>query len=70
MSQAGRYRGELARPVVVLLVIERPDMQFVDDEFVPRREREVIPPPVKTRIVNNGIADRTGYLAGLGVDAA
>jgi hypothetical protein len=47
----------LARQVDVILVVERADMQFVDDEFVPRRELEVVPLLVEARIVNDGVAN-------------
>src|SRR4029450_7762823 len=42
---------------------------FVNDEFVPRREMEVVPLPVEARIVDDGVADRGGHLAGIRVDA-
>ena len=57
ISQTRRHRGELARQVDVILVVERADMQFVDDEFVPRRELEVVPLLVEARIVNDGVAN-------------
>src|SRR4030095_10039325 len=44
-------------------------MQFVDDELVAPHEMEVIALPVKGRVVDNGVADRAGYLAGIRVDA-
>ena len=50
-------------------VVERADMQFVDDELVARREMEVVPLPVEARVVNDGVADRAGHLAGIRVDA-
>ena len=54
---------------IVLVVVERADMQFVDDKLVPGREMEVVPLPVEARIVNDGVADRAGHLAGIRVDA-
>ena len=69
MSQTCRHRGELARMVGVLLVVEGADMKFVDDQLVPRREMEVVPLPVEARIVNDGVADRAGHLTGIRVDA-
>src|ERR1700745_736359 len=44
-------------------------MNFVDDELIARREMEVIPLPVEARVVNDGVADRTGHFAGIRVDA-
>jgi hypothetical protein len=44
-------------------------MQFVDDDLVAPHEMEVIALPVKGRVVDNGVADRAGYLAGIRVDA-
>ena len=44
-------------------------MQFVDDELVPRREMEIVPLPVEARVVDDGVADRAGHLAGIRVDA-
>jgi hypothetical protein len=69
MTQARCHRVELARLVGVLLIVERADMQLVDGKFVPRGEMEVVPLPVKVRVVDDGVADRTGHLAGIGVDA-
>ena len=69
MSQTRRHRGKLARIVDALLVVERADMKFVDDQFVPRREMEVVPLPVEARIVNDGVSDRVGHLTGVRVDA-
>ncbi len=69
MLQPGRHRGELAGHVVVFLVVERADMQFVDDELVPRCQLEVVPGPVEARVVDDGIADRIGHLAGIRVNA-
>ena len=69
MSQTRRHRGKLARMVDVLLVVERADVKFVDDQLVPRREMEVVPLPVEARIVNDGVSDRAGHLAGVRVDA-
>jgi hypothetical protein len=69
MSQTGHYAFELAGLGGVLLVVERADMQFVDDELVPRREMEVVPLPVEARVIDNGVADRGGHLAGIRVDA-
>jgi hypothetical protein len=69
MSQTGYYPFELAGLGGILLVVERADMQFVDDERVPRREMEVVPLPVEARVIDNGVADRGGHLAGIRVDA-
>src|SRR4030095_11626671 len=44
-------------------------MQFVDDDLVAPHEMEVIALPVEGRVVDNGVADRAGYLAGIRVDA-
>ena len=44
-------------------------MQLVDDELVPRCEMEVIPLPVEARVVDDGVADRIGHLAGIRVNA-
>src|SRR5580765_2672125 len=44
-------------------------MQFVDDELVARREMEVVSLPVEARVVNDGVADRVGYFAGIRVNA-
>src|SRR4030095_16035844 len=44
-------------------------MQFVDDDLVAPHEMEVIALPVEARVVDNGVADRAGYLAGIRVDA-
>ena len=44
-------------------------MQFVDDELVARREMEVVSLPVEARVVDDGVADRVGYFAGIRVDA-
>ena len=69
MSQTGRHRGKFARLVDVFLVVERADMKFVDDELVPRREVEVVPLPVEARVMDDGVANRIGHLAGIRVDA-
>lgn len=69
ISQTGRHCGELAGLGGVLLVVERADMQFVEDELVPRREMEVVALPVEARVVDNGVADRGGYLAGIRINA-
>jgi hypothetical protein len=69
MSQTGRHRGELAGQVVVLFIVERADMQFVDDELIAGREMEVVSLPVEARVVNDGVADRVGHFAGIRVDA-
>ena len=68
MLQPGRHRGELAGDIVVYLV-ECADMQFVDDDLVPRRQLEVIPRPVEARIVDDGVTDRIGHLAGIRINA-
>lgn len=69
MSETGRHRGELAGLLVVLFVVKRADMQFVDDELVARREMKVVPLPVEARVVNDGVADRAGHFAGIRVNA-
>jgi len=69
MFQTSRYRGKLAGQVVVLLVVECADMQLVDDELVPRRQVQVVPRPVKAPVVDDGVADRIGHLAGIRVNA-
>ena len=69
MSQTGRHRRKLVGQIVVLLVVERADMEFVDDQFVARREMEVIALPVEARVVHDGVADRAGHLTGIRVDA-
>ena len=69
MPQTGRHRGELAGQVIILLIVERADMQFVDDDLVARREMKVVSLPVEGRVVDNSVADRAGYLAGIRVNA-
>ncbi len=69
MPQTRRHRGELARLVDVLLVVERADVKLVDDQLVPGGDVEVVPLPVEGRIVNDGVSDRVGYLAGIRVDS-
>src|SRR5687767_526677 len=44
-------------------------MQFVDDELVPRRELEIVPLPVKAWVMDDGVTDRAGHLAGIWVNA-
>ena len=44
-------------------------MQFVDNELVASCEMEVVPLPVEGRVVDDGVADRAGYLAGIRVYA-
>src|ERR1043166_4658161 len=44
-------------------------MEFVDDELVAPREMEIVVPPVEGRVVDDGVADRASYLAGIRVDA-
>ena len=69
MSQTCRHRSEFTRLFGLLLVVERAHMELVDDQLVPGREMEVIPLPVKARVVDDCVAGRSGHFAGIRVNA-
>ena len=63
----GRLEG--AGPAVLPpLVVERADVQLVDDQLVAGRHAEFAGPPVEGRVVDHAVARRVGDLAGVGVD--
>ena len=48
---------------------EGPDVQLVDDQVVPRRlANGVVAPVERVRVVDDGVADRVGDLAGVRID--
>ena len=64
----GRLEGA-GLPVLPPLVVERADVQLVDDQLVARGHAELVGPQSKAgRVVDHAVARRVGDLAGVGVD--
>src|SRR5439155_27041009 len=61
--------AEGGRPVVVgVRVVERADVQLVDDQLIPGGYAALVALPVEVRVVDDAVADRVGDLPGVRVD--